>query len=223
MGKQKKIRKMAIQAKTIKASDSRLATTNKTSIKLKKEQQEKVVKKLKEQKAGHKLKAKQSNETTVDGVKIHRVEQTSSSLFYSHNNALGPPYRVLVDTNFFHFTLENKLDLHQSLVDCLLAKATPVVTDCVIAELEKLGPKYRLALKIAKDPRNERWPCQHEGNYADNCIVDRCKQHKIFIVATMDSELKSRIRKVPGTPIMYITNHRYSIERFADVNNAPKF
>lgn len=223
MGTRKQIRAHAVKRKTIKATDSRLKNSTKTSIKVKKEQEEAAKKRLKEKKLGHKLKTKTKDSETIDGVKIHRVENQSTNLFYSYNKALGPPYRILIDTNFFHFSIENKIDLHQGLVDCLLAKAVPVVTDCVVAELEKLGPKYRLALKIAKDPRNERWPCQHDGNYADNCLVDRVKQHRCFIVATMDSELKSRLRKVPGVPIMYIHSKRYSIERFADVNDAPKF
>ena len=29
----------------------------------------------------------------------------------------------------------------------------PYISDCVISELEKFGVKYRIALKIAKDPR----------------------------------------------------------------------
>jgi U3 small nucleolar RNA-associated protein 24 len=32
-------------------------------------------------------------------------------------------------------------------MDCLLAKVIPCITDCVMAELEKLGPKYRVALR----------------------------------------------------------------------------
>ena len=36
------------------------------------------------------------------------------------------------------------------MLDCLYAKATPYITDCVMAELEKLGQKYRVALRIAK-------------------------------------------------------------------------
>ena len=35
-------------------------------------------------------------------------------------------------------------------MDCLYAQCTPMITDCVMAELEKLGQKYRVALKIAK-------------------------------------------------------------------------
>ena len=52
----------------------------------------------------------------------------------------------------------------------------PYITDCVMAELEKLGPKYRIALKIIKDPRFERLTCTHKGTYADDCIVQRVTQ-----------------------------------------------
>ena len=36
------------------------------------------------------------------------------------------------------------------MMDCLYAECTPCITDCVLAELEKLGQKYRVALKVAK-------------------------------------------------------------------------
>lgn len=36
------------------------------------------------------------------------------------------------------------------MMDCLYAECIPCITDCVMAELEKLGPKYRVALKVAK-------------------------------------------------------------------------
>jgi len=64
-------------------------------------------------------------------------------------------------------------------MDCLMAKCPriiytlcdqadtrigiPTITDCVLAELEKLGPKYRLALRIAKDPRFERLHCDRKS------------------------------------------------------------
>ncbi|CAJ0768999.1 5379_t:CDS:2, partial [Entrophospora sp. SA101] len=73
--------------------------------------------------------------------------QVASSLFFRHNTALGPPYHILVDTNFINFSIQNKLELIQAMMDCLYAKCIPCITDCVIAELEKLGPKYRIALR----------------------------------------------------------------------------
>ena len=38
-------------------------------------------------------------------------------------------------------------------MDCLLGKVIPCISECVIAQLEKFGKKYRLALRIAKDLR----------------------------------------------------------------------
>ncbi len=43
-----------------------------------------------------------------------------------------------------------QIDLVAGMMDCLYAQCTPCVTDCVVAELEKLGQKYRVALKVAK-------------------------------------------------------------------------
>ena len=139
--------------------------------------------------------------------------QTASSMFFRYNSALGPPYQVLVDTNFLNFSISNKLDPIDAMRSLLLAKATPCVPACVIAELEKLGPKYRIALRLARDPRFEQLPCSHPGTYADDCLVKRAEQHRCYIVATCDKELKRRVRKIPGVPIMSIQGHRVSCER----------
>ena len=45
------------------------------------------------------------------------------------------------------------------------------------------------------------------------------QKHSIYIVGTCDRDLKRRLRKVPGVPIMFIQSRKFSIERFADVNN----
>ncbi|KAK5257180.1 rRNA-processing protein fcf1 [Cryomyces antarcticus] len=85
-----------------------------------------------------------------------------------------------------------------------------------MAELEKLGTKYRLALRTARDPRWERLKCDHKGVYADDCLVDRVMKHKIYIVATNDRDLKRRVRKIPGVPIMSVARAKYVIERLPD-------
>ena len=138
--------------------------------------------------------------------------QSSSALFFQYNTQLGPPFHILVDTNFINFSIKNKMDIIQNMMDTLYAKCIPYITDCVMAELEKLGSKHRIALRMVKDPRSlfdvifatitfvfhrfERLPCMHKGTYADDCLVSRVTQHKAFIVATCDKDLKRRIRKV---------------------------
>lgn len=144
------------------------------------------------------------------------------------------------------------------MMDCLLAKCNlivlvcmliltcdfnqqgiPCITDCVMGELEKLGHKYRVALRyvllhsdydknvmaymdnrLAKDPRFDRLPCTHKGTYADDCLLQRVQQHRCYIIATCDRELKRRVRKVPGVPIMYISSRKYAIERMPEANAA---
>ncbi|KAF6214532.1 hypothetical protein GE061_009275 [Apolygus lucorum] len=153
---------------------------------------------------------------------VRSVPQVSSALFFQYNTQLGPPFHILVDTNFINFSIKYKLDIIPSMMDCLYAKCIPYITDCVLAEVEKLGRKYKVALRIMKDPRFERLPCSHKGTYADDCLVQRVQQHKCYIVATNDKDLKRRIRKIPGVPIMYIAHHRYSIERMPDAYGAPR-
>lgn len=122
-------------------------------------------------------------------------------------------------------------------MDTFLATVRPMITSCVMAELEKLGPKYRLALQIARDERWERLTCDHKGVYADDCIVDRCVKQRIYVVATNDKDLKRRIRKsklwllwkcfsmtqlltcslVPGVPLVSVARGKYVVERLPDI------
>lgn len=87
-------------------------------------------------------------------------------MFFRYNTALGPPYQILLDTNFLNFSISNKLDIITAGMDCLYGKCkfsiqiftytllmlanvtgVPYISDCVMAELEKLGSKYRVALR----------------------------------------------------------------------------
>jgi len=190
MGKAKKTRKFAAVKRMMSPHDVRLKSVN-------------------EEAESKKAKAKQL-------AQARHIPQLPSHFFMSHNTALGPPYQVLVDTNFINFSIRNKLDIVKSMMDCTYAKCTPIITDCVMAELEKLGPKYRVALRIAKDRQFERLPCTHAGTYADDCLVRRVSMHRVYCVATNDKDLKQRIRKIPGVPIMYVANHKYKIERLPD-------
>ena len=149
-----------------------------------------------------------------------KLERTNanlpSSIFFRFNNNLGPPFRLILDTNFINFSISNKLDIMESALSCLCAPVTIYVTECVIAELQKLPKKYSLALRIARDRRFQRLKCSHKGTYADDCLVDRCNAHRCFIVATCDKDLKRRLRKIIGVPIMYISGHKFKVERLPE-------
>lgn len=67
-----------------------------------------------------------------------------------------------------------------------------------------------------QDPRIERIPCMHSGTYADDCICEKVKQHRCYIVATCDRDLRRRIRKVMLCPCAdsdYVLTSLYRIHR----------
>jgi U3 small nucleolar RNA-associated protein 24 len=116
MGKTKVTKKFATVKRMISLKDARL-TENKKKLELAEKKQEEE--------------------------KVRHVPQVSSSLFFAYNKSLGPPYHVIVDTNFINFSLQNKLEMVQAMMDCLYAKCVPCISDCVMAELEKMGTQYR--------------------------------------------------------------------------------
>lgn len=155
--------------------------------------------------------------------KPREVEVTPTALFFQHNEQLGPPYYVIVDTNFLNTCVQNKIEPIEGMMGCLFAKCIPVVLDSVMAELEKLGVKYRVALRLARDERFVRMPGYIEkGTYADDDICMMVKQHRCFIVATQDRDLRRRLRKIPGVPIMYISQRKVTIERMPEAFGAAR-
>jgi U3 small nucleolar RNA-associated protein 24 len=95
MGKRKQVKKFALVKRMLNPSDQRLKENQVKEAAKKKAAEEKAVK---------------------------HVAPAASSMFFQHNSALGPPYRVLVDTNFINFSLQNKIELVQGMMDCLYAK-----------------------------------------------------------------------------------------------------
>lgn len=189
MGVQKRTRKFATTKRIISQRDARLKKNQDTNTS-----------------------SAQSKKKKADDL-IREIPQAPSNLFFAHNTALQPPYQILLDTNFLSHTVHHKLPLLPTLMDTLYATCDILITSCVMAELEKLGPKYRIALQMARDEKNKRLQCDHKGTYADDCIVDRVVKQRVYIVATNDRDLKRRIRKVPGVPIVSVARGKYVVER----------
>ncbi|KAJ4167854.1 rRNA-processing protein fcf1 [Fusarium falciforme] len=112
---------------------------------------------LKENKAKAELVAAAKAKKTINGELIREAPQMPSNMFFQHNTALVPPYNVLVDTNFINHTVQRKLSLLDSMMDCLYAKCNPIITSCVMSELEGLGQKFRLALRVARTSGGRGW------------------------------------------------------------------
>jgi U3 small nucleolar RNA-associated protein 24 len=125
---------------------------------------------------------------------------------------LTPNY-VLIDTNFIYFAIKNKINLNSSLLNCLNSSVIPCVSECVLMELEKLGPKFKLALKYLKNRNIIKINCFHPQNiiYADDCIYNTVNLFRYFIVATCDINLKKRIKKLSNSKLITIRKNKFTL------------
>ncbi|KRH93594.1 putative nucleic-acid-binding protein [Pseudoloma neurophilia] len=153
----------------------------------------------------------QIKKTTPKTVKLENEEPKFDDYFKINHN-LSPPYNVLIDTNFIVHSSKKKIDIEAQLKQILLSNIIINIPECVFAELEKMGFKYRTSLLVAKKMKHNTLFCDHKGTYADDCIINRVTPNRCYIVATCDANLKRRIRKIPGVPILYIQGKKYAIE-----------
>ena len=74
--------------------------------------------------------------------------QIASSLFLAHNTELVPPYRVLIDTNFINFSLQNKLELISGMMDCLYAKCAFLCVSTMSKRTHSFFPRYTVRHRL---------------------------------------------------------------------------
>lgn len=137
--------------------------------------------------------------------------------YFRINHNLAPPYNILMDTNFILHSVRKRMDIETELMRVLFSNVKICVPECVFAEIEKMGLKYRVALMAARKLKHQVLICDHKGTYADDCIIDRITPNRCYIVATCDADLKRRIRRIPGVPILYINARKYAVESLPNV------
>lgn len=45
-------------------------------------------------------------------------------MFLKYNTQLGPPFHIIIDTNFVNFSIKYRIDIMQGFMDCLYAKSS---------------------------------------------------------------------------------------------------
>jgi len=162
-------------------------------------------------KMAYKKREKEDLETTIsEESEVSQGKEERDILNYS----LKPPFQVILDTNFINDCIRKKIDMENCLTECLDAEVHLYVPECVYAELEKLGRVFRLALNMIRKMKITKLTCLHQGNYADNCILQRVNEFKCYIVATSDVNLRQRIKKVGHIPIVFFRGHKCVTEEF---------
>ncbi|KAJ1465325.1 Fcf1-domain-containing protein [Baffinella frigidus] len=121
------------------------------------------------------------------------------------------PKIILVDTNFAYFALKNKIDLFLGIAKCISSEFIICISKCVLLELEKLGPKFRLALRLLRQKKIIQLVCLHPPTiiYADDCLFNSIKIKKNIILATCDKDLRKRVWKISAMPILSIKKKNF--------------
>ncbi|KAJ3050349.1 Small subunit processome component [Rhizophlyctis rosea] len=139
-------------------------------------------------------------------MKVKR-QKTNKRIMSTYTNSFGfrEPFQVLVDGNFIQVSLMMRNDLYDVFPKTMMGQAKPMTTSCVYAELRKLGSDFSGAAINAK--RFEKRRCTHTPAIsAADCLREIIGPTNKFnyCVATQDIELRSQLRKIPGTPLIYI-------------------
>ena len=133
---------------------------------------------------------------------------------------LRAPYRVLIDGNFLAVASRLQIEWLRLLPKLLQVPPHSCylhITECALAELEALGDGQRPAreeankLSVMKCRRNHGHSLKTEPS---ECILQLvgAKNEGKWIVVTQDSELRSKLRLIPGTPIILVSSNVLVLE-----------
>jgi len=115
------------------------------------------------------------------------------------------PYQVLVDSELCKTAVSQKTDFAAQLAIVLQGAVKPMITQCCIHELYLQGKAQQPAVDLAK--MFERRKCNHKVVIpGDDCVLSvtgDANKHR-YVIATQSHGLRTKLRSIPGTPILHI-------------------
>ena len=98
-----------------------------------------------------------------------------------------------------------------------------VITQCCIQALYDQGSEGQAAVEMAKE--FERRKCNHfKPRPEDECMLQMAGEsnQNRYVIATQSLDLRTLLRKIPGTPIVYIARSVVLLESPSDQTMAKK-
>ncbi|OQN95599.1 hypothetical protein B0A48_18304 [Cryoendolithus antarcticus] len=169
-------------------------------------------------------------------MKLHRAKTSRKLMFaYTTSFAFRPPYQVLLTSSFILAAASCRMNLGHLLQNTLQSEIKPMITQCCIRHLYDIevadGDTEARAQKegvIAVAKEAERRRCGHheldEPLAEMECILSvldpknsGTNRHK-YIVCTQDRAFRSRLRSIPGVPLVYINRSVMILEPMAEAS-----
>eukprot|EP00455_Lapot_gusevi_P040933 TRINITY_DN4689_c0_g3_i1.p1 TRINITY_DN4689_c0_g3~~TRINITY_DN4689_c0_g3_i1.p1 ORF type:complete len:293 (+),score=55.58 TRINITY_DN4689_c0_g3_i1:73-951(+) len=154
-------------------------------------------------------------------MKITRLKRIRKMLnFYSLMFGFRPPYKVILDYHFIAAALEGHIDLKEQVVKMLQSETKIFVTRCVMNELSQL-PKFWLGARLIAG-KFPHMTCNHPGIIsAHDCLLSLIGSNNPshLIVAAQQIDFRERVRRVPGTPIIFM---QFQVPIMEDISQASR-
>lgn len=142
-------------------------------------------------------------------------------LVYNHTFKFRQPYQVIVDDQIVTETDGSKYDLYKGLERTLQAEVKVMITQCCMQALYASGNQH--AIESAK--RYERRRCNHppkDPKTPMECIesivnINGVNKHR-YIVACQDIDIRRKLRRVPGVPLVHLNRSVMVMEPLSDAS-----
>lgn len=143
--------------------------------------------------------------------------------FYRTVYKFVPPFKVLLDGNFFHHTVKEQINIRLQLHRILQDQPFIFLTKCVMRELENAGEDVLGPETLAMAKKTVKLPCTHGGGVIspDECILDyigKRNENKVF-VGTNDVHLRNNLRNKGICPIFFFQYNVLIMDAPSDVSD----
>lgn len=139
---------------------------------------------------------------------------------YHYTFKFREPYQIIVDDEIVTTCQKSSFDIHKGLTRTIQAENKPMITQCCMQAL--YDTKNQESINLAKT--FERRKCNHrEAIDPSQCIesivnIKGQNKHR-YIVASQDLQLRKKLRKIPGVPLIYMNRSVMVMEPISDVSN----
>ncbi|OTB05576.1 hypothetical protein M426DRAFT_10617 [Hypoxylon sp. CI-4A] len=150
---------------------------------------------------------------------------------FSMSFGFREPYQVLVDADFIAEANKCKMDVMRRLEDTLHGQVKPLITQCSMRHLykRKSEPGVEAAIEQAKNQFERRRCGHHPDEYPDPLSALECihsvvdpkengvNKHR-YVCAINDEAVRASLRRVAGTPLVFIRRSVMIMEPMATVS-----
>ncbi|KAK2610520.1 hypothetical protein N8I77_003944 [Diaporthe amygdali] len=133
------------------------------------------------------------------------------------------PYQVIVDAELVKDAHRFAMDLPQYLANTLHGEVKILITQCSMRHLYAQNKEPGVSKVIDKAKDYERRRCgHHPEEFPEPCSTLEClssvvgpKNKHRYVVASQDTEVRSKMRGIPGVPLVYINRSVMILEPMA--------